>query len=125
VNLDSATRILLIDADPSHADDLATFLTSRSYEVMSCPRLADASSVLAGWRPHVVVLAPSAHDERHALEELRRTLPRLPIVVVTCALGPELLLELEAFAPAVPAMASRGLGHIESAIALASLAAAA
>lgn len=122
MDLDHTTRVLVIDDDPTAASRLAGFLTSRRYEVATCNCLESAAVVSAHWRPHVMVLAPSLEAQRHdALEELRRRYPRQPIVLLTIADGPELLLDLEAFAPALPACPSRGLSHIESAVAAASL----
>jgi len=70
---------------------------------------------MAGRRPHVLVLATKEHPHAE-IEELRRHYPRLPLVLLTSEAGQELLLDLEAFAPAVPACPSRGMRHIESAV---------
>jgi len=123
MDLDSHMRVLVIDDDPTTAGQLARFLSGR-YEVHTCSglvRAREAHDERDGWRPHVLVLVPPLEQERHGqLEELRRIYPRLPVVVLTLEDGPELLLDLEAFAPTVPVRPSRGLGHIASAVAAAS-----
>jgi DNA-binding response OmpR family regulator len=114
-------RVLVIDDDASTAAPLAAFLSARRYEVWSCSGLSHARDMLDLWRPHVLVLAPHGDAERHAdLGKLRRLYPRLPVVVLTVLEDADLLLDLEAFAPTLPAMRSRGLGSIESAVAVAS-----
>jgi DNA-binding response OmpR family regulator len=121
MQLDSKIRVLVIDDDKNTAELLAKFLSSHEYEVETCSGLGHARDVLVRWRPHVLVLVPTVEEERHEeLEELRRIYPRLPVVVLTAAEGPDLLLDVEAFAPAVPATPSRGLRHIESAVEVAS-----
>ncbi|MCC6553954.1 MAG: response regulator [Polyangiaceae bacterium] len=121
MNTQSMTRVLVIDDDPSKAQLLAGFLTSRDYLVETCSGLDHARDVLARWRPHVLVLVPTLEAERHEeLEELRRIYPRIPVVVLTLADGPDLIMDVEAFAPALPARPSRGLAHIASAVAAAS-----
>ena len=118
----SMTRVLVIDDDARKAQLLAGFLASRDYQVETCGGIARAPEVVAHWRPHVLVLVPTQEDERHdRLEELRRMFPRIPVVVVTLAEGPELILDMEAFAPTLPARPSRGFASIASAIAAASV----
>lgn len=118
----STTRVLVIDDDAQNAEALAGFLATRDYQVETCSGLGHARDVLARWRPHVLVLVPTLEAERHEeLEELRRIYPRIPVVVLTLADGPDLILDVEAFAPAVPARPSRGLAHIASAVATASV----
>jgi DNA-binding response OmpR family regulator len=115
-------RVLVIDDDSSTAKILARFLTSRDYEVETCSGLGHARDVLVRWRPHVLVLVPTLEAERHEeLEELRRIYPRIPVVVLTIADGPDLILDVEAFAPALPARPSRGLAHIASTVEAASV----
>ncbi len=46
--------------------------------------------------------------------------PRVPVVVLTPAAATELILDMEAFAPTMPACPSRGLAYIRSAVADAS-----
>jgi DNA-binding NtrC family response regulator len=122
MNLDIATRVLVIGDDPSAASLLAGFLTDKHYEVVSCGGLDSADEALAHWRPHVMVLMPKLETRRHeSLEALRKHHPRLPIVVVTRDEGPDLLLDLEAFAPAMPARHSIDFSSVESAVAAASL----
>ena len=116
------TRVLVIDEDACRAQLLADFLTSRDYQVEICSGLNHARDVLVRWRPNVLVLVPTVEAERHEeLEELRRIYPRIPLVVLTLADGPELILDVEAFAPALPARPSRGLAHIASAVESASI----
>lgn len=111
------TRVLVIDDNTSTSHHLATFLSSHHYEVQSCRDDGGCiSDVLAHWRPHVLVLAPREGERHDKLEELRRLHPRMPVVVLTAADGPDLLLDLEAFAPALAARPTRGLRHIESAV---------
>jgi DNA-binding response OmpR family regulator len=121
MQFDSKIRVLVIDDDTHTAELLAKFLSSHEYETATCSGLSHARDVLVRWRPHVLVLVPTLEEERHEeLEELRRIYPRLPVVVLTAAEGPDLLLDVEAFAPALPARPSRGLRHIESAVEAAS-----
>ena len=116
------TRVLVIDDDATKAELLAGFLASRAYQVETCSGLGHARDVLARWRPNVIVLVPTIEAERHEdLEELRRIYPRIPVVVLTIADGPDLILDVEAFAPTVPARPSRGLAHIASAVETASV----
>jgi hypothetical protein len=90
--------------------------------VETCCGLDHARDVLARWRPQVLVLVPRLEAGRHEeLEELRRMYPRVPVVVLTLDDGPELIMDVEAFAPTVPACPSRGLAHIASAVATASV----
>ena len=113
------TRVLVLDDDAFTSHSLATFLSARHYDVQTCPDARSADDLMTHWRPHVLVLAPH-EGERHAeLEGLRRAHPRLPLVVLTANEGLDLLLDLEAFAPALPARPSRGLSNIESAVATA------
>jgi DNA-binding NtrC family response regulator len=117
----STIRVLVIDDDAGNSRLLARFLSSRDYQVETCCGLDHARDVLARWRPHVLVLVPRLETERHEeLEELRRMYPRIPVVVLTLEAGPELILDVEAFAPTVPACPKRGLAHIEAAVAAAS-----
>jgi DNA-binding NtrC family response regulator len=118
----ATTRVLAIDDNAGKAQLLAGFLASRDYQVESCGGVADALEVVAHWRPHVLVLVPTHEAERHErLEELRRMFPRMPLVVVTLADGPELILDMEAFAPTVPARPSRNFASIASAVEAASV----
>lgn len=118
----ATTRVLVIDDDAGKAQLLAGFLTSRDYQVESCGGIAPALEVVAHWRPHVLVLVPTQEAERHErLEELRRTFPRIPVVVVTLADGPDLILDMEAFAPTVPARPSRNFASIAKAVEAASV----
>ena len=112
------TRVLVIDHDSRAADRLAQFLTGKHYDVHTCSGLDCARSIHDGWRPHVLVLVPTAECDRHEdLEELRRLYPRLPVVVLTDDQSPDVLLDMEAFAPTLAVCSTRGLGHIESAVA--------
>lgn len=114
-------RVLVIDDDPTTADVLADFLAARRYEVVTCRGIAHARDLPEWWRPRVLVLVPTLEEERHEqLGELRRIYPRIPVVVVTASEDQELLLDLEAFPPTLPAKPSKGLGHIESAVLAAS-----
>lgn len=116
------TRVLVIDDDAGKAQLLAGFLASRDYQVETCGGIARAPEVVAHWRPHVMVLVPHLEAERHEqLEELRRMFPRIPVVVVTLAEGQDLILDMEAFAPTVPARPSRNFANIASAVATASV----
>jgi DNA-binding response OmpR family regulator len=117
---ESITRVLVLDDDATRSHALATFLMSRHYDVQACRDTGSVADVLAHWRPHVLVLAPRDGHRHEMLEELRRLYPRLPLVVLTPTDGPDLLLDLEAFAPAMSAKPSRGLSNIESAVAAAS-----
>src|SRR5262245_44670838 len=113
-------RVLIIDDEPTTAAQLAQFLSERSYEVATASGVSHARDVLSEWRPHVLVLVPTLDEARHGeLEELRRAYPRVPVVVVTHEIGTDVLLDVEAFAPALPARPERGLGHIASAVAAA------
>src|SRR5215211_6756777 len=120
MSLECITRVLVVDDDATRSHALATFLMSRHYDVLTCRDTGSVADVLAHWRPHVLVLAPRESDRHHMLEEPRRVYPRLPLVVITATDGPHLLLDREAFAPAMPARPSRGLTNIESAVAAAS-----
>ena len=54
---------------------------------------------------------------RHeSLQALRKHHPRLPIVVVTRESGRELLLDLEAFTPALPAVPSVDFLSVQAAV---------
>jgi DNA-binding NtrC family response regulator len=117
----STIRVLVIDEDAGNSQLLARFLSSRDYMVETCRGLDHARDVLARWRPHVLVLVPRLETERHVdLEELRRMVPRMPVVVLTLEDGPDLIMDVEAFAPTVPACPARGLSHIASAVKTAS-----
>jgi DNA-binding NtrC family response regulator len=117
----SRIRVLVIDNAKS-SQLLAPFLSSHDYEVETCSGIEHARDVLVRWRPHVLVLVPRLEGDRHEeLYELRRMYPRVPVVVLTLADGPDLIMDIEAFAPTVPACPSRGLAHIESAVATASV----
>lgn len=117
MNIDSTTRVLVIDENRATCGGLASFLASRHYDVQTCAGLESVPFVAANWRPHVFVLATPIDAERHGrLEELRRLSPRLPVVVLTAAAGPDLLRDVEAFAPTFPACPARGLSHIETAV---------
>lgn len=109
-------RVLVISEDPAFADRIATFLSARRFEVFTC-ELAHARDVLTHWTPHVLVLVPTGECERHAeMETLRQKYPSLPVVVLTAGEGPDLLLDLEAFAPALPVKPSLDLAPIASAV---------
>jgi len=113
----SAIRVLVIDENPTSAGDLASFLSAHHYDVATCSALDGARSAVSSRRPHVLVLATKDQDHPHAeVEEVRKVYPRLPLVLLTAEAGQELLLDVEAFAPAVPACLSRGFGDIESAV---------
>jgi DNA-binding NtrC family response regulator len=119
-DIDWNKRVLVIDHDANDADRLAQFLTGKHYDVHNCAGLDYARSIHDGWRPHVLVLVPTEECERHhELEDLRRLYPRLPVVVLTDEQGPDVLLDVEAFAPTLAVCPTRGLGHIESAVAAA------
>ena len=113
----SSHHVLVIAEDSRLADRIASFLVARRFEVFTCDGLAHARDVLAHWTPHVLVLVPTQEAERHAeLEALRHKYPSLPVVVLTTGDGPELLLDLEAFAPALPVKPSLDLAPIASAV---------
>ncbi|AGP41324.1 hypothetical protein BE21_18655 [Sorangium cellulosum] len=121
MEIESTTRVLVIDDDASNTQPLVHFLSSRDYTVETCCGLGHARDVLARWRPHVMVLVPREEADLHSeMEELRRMSPRVPVVMLTLAAGPELILDMEAFAPTVPVCPSRDLAYIESAVADAS-----
>lgn len=110
-------HVLVIADDPAVADRIAQFLIGRRFEVFTCSGLAHARDVLVHWTPHVLVLVPSGEAERHAeLEALRQQYPSLPVVVLTSCDGPDLLLDLEAFAPALPVKPSLDLAPIATAV---------
>jgi DNA-binding response OmpR family regulator len=110
-------HVLVIGEDPVVADRIASFLSARRFDVFTCSGLAHARDVLAHWTPHVLVLVPSGEPQRHAeLEALRHKYPSLPVVVLTAGDGPDLLLDLEAFAPALPVKPSLDLAPIASAV---------
>jgi DNA-binding NarL/FixJ family response regulator len=110
-------HVLVIGEDPVVLDRIATFLSTRRFEVFTCPGLAHARDVLVHWTPHILVFVPSCEAERHAeLETLRHKYPSLPVVVLTAGDGPDLLLDLEAFAPALPVKPSLDLAPIASAV---------
>jgi len=110
-------HVLVIAEDPVVADRIASFLVARRFEVFTCPGLAHARDVLVHWTPHVLVFVPSEEAERHAeLEVLRHKYPSLPVVVLTSGEGPDLLLDLEAFAPALPVKPSLDLAPIALAV---------
>ncbi|MDC3954607.1 MULTISPECIES: response regulator [Polyangium] len=114
--MDNASiRVLVIDENPTSAGDLASFLSAHHYDVSTCSALDGARSAVSSRRPHVLVLATKDHPHAE-VEEVRKVYPRLPLVLLTEEAGQELLLDVEAFAPAVPACPARGLGHIESAV---------
>ena len=117
MNLDHHTRVLVLGDDPSTASPLAGFLTAAHYEVVSCGNLEGADEALTHWTPHVMVLVPGAESTRHeSLEALRKHHPRLPIVVVTRESGRDLLLDLEAFTPALPAAPSLDFRSVQQAV---------
>ncbi len=110
-------HVLVIADDPAVADRIASFLVGRRFEVFTCSGLSHARDVLVHWTPHVLVLVPSVEAERHTeLELLRHKYPSLPVVVLTAGEGPDLLLDLEAFAPALPVKPSLDLAPIASAV---------
>ncbi|MDC0749462.1 response regulator [Polyangium mundeleinium] len=108
-------RVLVIDENLTNAGDLASFLSAHHYDVSTCSALDGARSAVSSRRPHVLVLATKDHPHAE-VEEVRKVYPRLPLVLLTEEAGQELLLDVEAFAPAVPACPARGFGHIESAV---------
>jgi DNA-binding response OmpR family regulator len=115
------TRVLVIDDNAPHSEMLASYLASRDYDVQTCARVEHDDDVLAHWRPHVLVLVPSEEGQRHhELEVLRRKHPRLPVVVLTGDDTFDLLLDVEAFAPALPVALLGDLDRLESAVAAAS-----
>ena len=122
-------RVLVIAEDPVIADRIASFLSGRTtgdavsataprkLEVFTCDGLAHAREMLDHWTPHVLVLVPTGETARHAeLEVLRHKYPSLPVVVLTSCEGPDLLLDLEAFAPALPVRPSLDLLPIAHAV---------
>jgi DNA-binding NarL/FixJ family response regulator len=123
-------HVLVIGEDPVVADRIASFLSARNvgdsvspmggerrFDVFTCAGLAHARDVLVHWTPHVLVLVPTDEAERHAeLESLRQKYPSLPVVVLTAGDGPELLLDLEAFAPALPVRPSLDMLPIANAV---------
>lgn len=110
-------HVLVIAEDPAVSDRIAQFLAARRFEVFTCSGLAHARDVLAHWTPHVLVLVPRNESDRHAeLEALRHQYPSLPVVVQTSGEGPDLLLDIEAFAPALPVKPSLDLTPIASAV---------
>lgn len=126
-------RVLVIAEDFVIADRIASFLSARTpgdsvsavnavgaprrMEVLTCNGLAHARDVLDHWTPHVLVLVPTGETARHAeLESLRQKYPSLPVVVLTACDGPDLLLDLEAFAPALPVRPSLDLLPIAHAV---------
>lgn len=117
MNLEQTTRVLVLGDDPSTALPLAGFLNAQHYEVVSCVSLDYADEALAHWTPHVMVLVPGVEAARHeSLEALRKHHPRLPIVVVTRESGRDLLLDLEAFTPALPAVPSLDFQSVQTAV---------
>lgn len=111
-------HVLVIAEDPKISDRIASSLLARSFEVFSCEGLAHAGDVLEHWRPHVLVLVPANEAERHhALETLRHSYPSIPVVVLTEGNGQDLLLDLEAFAPALPVPPSMDMTRLASAVA--------
>lgn len=113
-------HVLVIGEDPVVLDRIAVFLNARRFDVLTCSGLANARDVLVHWTPHVLVFVPRSEAERHSdLEALRHKYPSLPIVVVTAGDGLDLLLDLEAFAPALPVKPSLDLAPIASAVAAA------
>jgi DNA-binding NarL/FixJ family response regulator len=118
--IDLIPRVLVIHDDPSLAEGLTKHLSNRGYQVAASLGLEHARDVLVHWRPHVLVLVPRVEAERHdELAELRRIYPRLPVVVLTGEQGPDLLRDVEAFAPTLPVLSSQGLGNVEKAVAAA------
>lgn len=112
---ESAIRVLVLDENLETAGHLATFLSEHHYDVATCQELASARASMSSRRPHVLVVATK--DEPHReLSALRKAFPRLPLVVVTEEAGQELLLDVEAFSPAIPVNPLSGLGQIESAV---------
>ncbi|MEZ4314169.1 MAG: response regulator [Polyangiaceae bacterium] len=110
-------HVLVIAEDSTVADRIASFLVGRRFEVFTCSGLSHARDVLVHWSPHVLVLVPTGESERHAeLEALRQQYPSLPVVVLTSCDGPDLLLDIEAFAPALPVKPSVDLAPIASAV---------
>ena len=110
-------HVLVIGEDPIVADRIASFLSARRFEVLTCAGLANARDVLVHWTPHVLVFVPRSEAERHSeLEALRQKYPSLPIVVLMAGDGLDLLLDLEAFAPALPVKPSLDLAPIASAV---------
>ena len=116
------TRVLVVSDDTPSAARLVSFLSSSNYDACCCAGLDRIADAIERWRPHVMVLAPLREGDRHAqLEQLRSLYPSMPVVILTMEDDQELLLDLEAFAPTLPATPSRGLRHIASTIAAASL----
>lgn len=109
-------RVLVI-GDPQASTALLNYLVGERYDVSFCSALDGLDDAVERWRPHVVVLTPEKDAGRHAdLERIRRRYPSLPVVLLTPAGGQDLLLDLEAFAPAIPVKPSRGLQHVASAV---------
>ena len=118
ITMEPPTRVLVINDEPSSAKQLTDFLASSGYEARACSGIAETRDDASGGRPHVLVLVPSRDTERHdQLECLRRLWPRIPVVVVTKDQSPDVLLDIEAFAPALTARPEGG--HIASTVAAA------
>ena len=118
MNIETMKRVLVIDDDASHSKMLAGYLASRRYDVQTCDCI-EHEDVLVDWRPQVLVLVPAASHRHQDLQAVRRKHPRLPVVVFTPELGPDLLLDVEAFAPALPVAASSDFAGLARTVAAA------
>ncbi len=49
-------RILIVDTDAAHADELIVFLRGKGYEVQSAAAHQDALTAVQNWKPHLVIL---------------------------------------------------------------------
>jgi len=49
-------RILIVDTDAAHADELIVFLRGKGYEVQSAAAYQDALTAVQNWKPHLVIL---------------------------------------------------------------------
>lgn len=116
----SPTRVLVLGPGFGPASPFAASLGARGHEVVACRDLGSLPFLLERWIPRVVVLAPPVEARRHdLLKGVRRLLPQIPVVVLTNEAGPDLLLDLEAFPPTVPARRSRDLSDALKSVELA------
>ena len=99
----------------SAPDRLADELRARGYDVLGCPDASSARFALATWTPDVVIVIPADEAHRHGdMLALRRVLRDVPLVVMTNDAGPDLLLDLEAFAPTLPAKPLRSTHAVDA-----------
>jgi two-component system chemotaxis response regulator CheY len=83
----AATRVLVVDDDPSILDTVTSILSSEGYPVMAASGGAQALSLVGSWHPTLVLLdmRMPIMDGWAVARAMREAGSRVPIVVMTAA----------------------------------------